>query len=110
MKLFVPILAALALSGANSGAFAKVTDADMLGKPAPLSAAQRTIVINPGTKWITVERGEVVRFEANNQEFAWTFDAMSSSFDMNRIAPAGALDRKLVVYVWPNAEDLSDNN
>src|SRR4029077_10383160 len=109
MKRFVPILAALALSGASLGAFAKVTEADMLGKPAPLPEAQRTIVINPGTKWITVQRGEVVRFVANNQEFAWDFDAMASSFDMSRIAPAGALDRKLVVYIWPNAEDLSNN-
>jgi hypothetical protein len=50
--------------------------------------------------------GQIV---ANNQEFAWAFDAMASSFDMNRIAPAGALDRKLVVYIWPNAEDLSNN-
>jgi len=109
MKLFVPILAVLALSGASFGAFANVTDADMFGKPAPQSEAQRTVVINPGTKWITVQRGEVVRFVANNQEFAWDFDALSSSFDLKRIAPAGALDRKLVVYIWPNAEDLSNN-
>jgi len=34
---------------------------------------------------------------------------MSSSFDLNRIAPSGALDRNLKVYVWPNAEDLSNN-
>ena len=109
MKLFVPILAALALLGASFGAFANVTDADMLGKAAPESAAQRTIVINPGTKWVTAQRGEVVRFVVNKQEFAWDFDALSSSFDMKRIAPAGALDRKLVVYIWPNAEDLSNN-
>jgi hypothetical protein len=55
-----------------------------------------------------VERGEVVKFVANGQEFAWAFNGMSSSFDLNRIAPSGTLDRNLKVYVWPNAEDLSD--
>jgi len=33
---------------------------------------------------------------------------MYSSFDLNRIAPNGVLDRRLKVYVWPNAEDLAD--
>ncbi len=33
---------------------------------------------------------------------------MSSSFDLNKVAPNGALDRDLTVYVWPNARDLAD--
>jgi hypothetical protein len=33
---------------------------------------------------------------------------MASSFDLNRVAPTGALNRDLKVYVWPNAEDLAD--
>jgi heavy-metal resistance protein CzcE len=107
MKPFVRAVAALTLSAASLAA-ASVTEADMLGKPAQASAAQRTISIDPKTRWITVERGETVKFVANGQEFAWAFNGMSSSFDLNRIAPTGTLNRDLKVYVWPNAEDLAD--
>jgi len=98
----------LFLSAASLAASAAVTDADMLGHAAQASAEERTVIISPKTRWVTVERGEVVRFVANGQEFAWAFDGMSSSFDLNRIAPSRTLDRDLKVYVWPNAEDLSD--
>jgi len=108
MRLFVSSVAALTLSAVSLAVTASVTEADMLGKPAQASAAQRTISIDLKTRWITVERGEVVKFVANGQEFAWAFNGMSSSFDLNRIAPSGTLDRNLKVYVWPNAEDLSD--
>ena len=108
MKLFVPVVAALTLSAASLAVTASVTEADMLGKPAQASAAQRTISIDLKTRWITVERGEVVKFVANGQEFAWDFDGMYSSFDLNRIAPTRTLNRDLKVYVWPNAEDLAD--
>jgi Heavy-metal resistance protein CzcE len=106
MKRLVPILAALSL--ASAGAIAKMTDADAVGTAAQASSAQRTVVIDPRTPWVTVERGEVVRFVSNGQEFAWAFNGVSSSFDLKRVAPAGTLDRDLTVYVWPNAQDLGD--
>ncbi len=108
MKLFVRAVAGLTLSAASLAATATVTESDMLGSPAQASAAQRTIVIDQKTRWITVERGEVVTFKANGRDFAWAFNGMGSSFDLNRIAPAGALDRALKVYIWPNAQDLAD--
>ncbi len=100
MKRLIPTLAMLTLSAASLTTNAKVTEADMLGNAAQPSAAK--------TKWITVEHDEVVRFLSNGQEFAWTFEGMSSSFALNKIAPNGALDRDLTVYVWPNARDLAD--
>jgi len=108
MKLFLPALAAATLSAASLVATAAVTETDMLGNPAQASAVQRTVVINPDTRWVTVEHGEVIRFVANGREFAWAFNGLSSSFDLNKVAPAGALDRDLKVYIWPNAEDLAD--
>src|SRR5438876_415237 len=108
MRLFVRTVAALILSAASLAAIASVTEADMFGKPAQASAAQRTISIDPKTRWVAVERGEVVKFVSNGQEFAWAFNGLSSSFDLDRIAPSGVLDRHLKVYIWPNAEDLSD--
>ena len=109
MKVFVPLLAARTLAGASARALAAVTEADMLGAAAQASAAQRTVVIGPKTLWVTVEKGEVVRFVSNGREFAWTFNGMSSTLDLKRIAPEGALDRRVMVYVWPNAQDISDN-
>jgi len=100
--------AALIFSAASLAASATVTDADMLGKAAQTAAAARTLIITPKTRWITVERGEIVKIVANGQEFAWAFNGMSSSFILNRIAPAGSLNRDVKVYVWPNAEDLAD--
>ena len=108
MKRFIPTLAMLALSATSLVAAAKVTEADMLGSAAQPLAAQRTIAIDAKTRWITVDRDEVVRFVSNGQEFAWAFNGMASSFKLSNIAPAGALDRELTVYIWPNARDLAD--
>jgi len=108
MKPAVRIVAAITLFIVSLAASAAVTESDMLGKAAQPSAAQRTVLIGPETRWVTVEHGEVVKFVANGQEFAWAFTGMSSSFDLSRVAPAGALDRSPKVYVWPNAQDLAD--
>jgi uncharacterized cupredoxin-like copper-binding protein len=109
MKLLAPTLAALALSAFSLAATATVTEADVLGHPAQLAAAQRTIVINAKTKWVNVKHGETVRFVAGGQEFTWDFDGMSSSFELNRVAPAGALGRKVTAYISPNDQDISSN-
>jgi len=109
MNRLIPTLALLTLSGASLSAIANVTEAYMLGSAAQPSAAQRTVVIDNQTKWITVKHDEVVRFLSNGQEFAWTFKGMASSFDLDKIAPSGALDRTPTVYVWPNAQDVADN-
>ena len=108
MKRIIPTLAVLTLSAASLIATARTTEADLLGRAAQASAAQRTIVIDDKTRWITAEHDEVVRFLSKGQEFAWTFDGTASSFKLSEVAPAGALDRDLTVYVWPNARDLSD--
>jgi len=108
MRPFVLAVAALTLSAASFAVTASVTDADMLGNAAQPSAAQRTVVIDTKTRWVTVERGDVVKFVANGREFAWAFNGLASSFDLNRIAPTGTLNRDLEVYVWPNADDLAD--
>src|SRR5207247_5997819 len=78
MRLFFPAVAALALSAASFAVTATVTEADMFGSPAQAAGAQRTISINPKTRWITVERGEAVKSVANGQEFAWAFNGLSS--------------------------------
>jgi heavy-metal resistance protein CzcE len=109
MNRLIPSLVMLALSAASLTTTAKVTEADIFGSAAQPPAAQRTIVIDDKTKSVTVEHDEVIRFLANGQEFAWAFNGMAGTLDMSRIAPAGAVDRALTVYVWPSARDLSEN-
>jgi hypothetical protein len=75
-----------------------------LGVPAPESAAMRSIVIAPDTRWVNVTGGETIRFLVGDKSFAWYFNGpeTASPFDMRRIAPQGVLDRQVLAYVAPN--------
>ena len=74
----------------------------LLGSPLPASHSQRTITINPDTKWVNVTQGEEIRFVAGATDFAWKFDGPGNrSFDLQQVAPAGVLSRTVTVYVAP---------
>jgi hypothetical protein len=109
MNRFIPSLVMLTLSAVSLTATARVTEADVLGSAAQPSVAERTVVIDNKTKAVTVKHDEVIRFLANGREFAWAFKGMAGTIDMAKIAPAGAVDRPLTVYVWPSARDIADN-
>lgn len=77
----------------------------LLGQPAVPEQAQRTIVITPTTRYVNVTEGDVVRFVAGGKIFAFNFDSSAaSSFELNRVAPAGILDHAVTVYVARNIE------
>ena len=97
MKLFAPTLAALTLSAVSLSATA-LTFGDLYGESAKISAAQRTIVVGPATKWVNVKHDEVVKFVAGDKEFAWAFDGLPQSFDLSKVAPSGAVDHRVLVY------------
>ncbi len=96
-------IGALGLVGAM-GAQAAVP-VDLLGDLTSASEASRTIAIGPGTRYVNVAQGEVVRFIANGREFAFNFDGVAdiSSFDLQRVAPAGMLDHSVIAYVAPQS-------
>lgn len=77
---------------------------DLLGNPAPLSAATRTIVITPATTYVNVTGGEIVKFVVGDKSFAWNFDsdAYAPAFELNVTAPSGVLDHDVIAYVAPN--------
>ncbi|HUL92545.1 MAG TPA: CzcE family metal-binding protein [Burkholderiales bacterium] len=104
MKVLAPAFAALALSAASLSANA-LTTGDRYGEPANASYAERTIVVTPQTKFINVTHGEVVKVKAGSQEFAWNFDGLAQPFELNKIAPEGALDHSVRVYVGASAQD-----
>ena len=86
------------------------TRVDLLGDPAPVSAATRTIVISPTTKYVNVTGGETVRFVAGDKSFAWNFDGeeYAPAFELNLTAPPGVLDHKVMAYVAPNPLYMGD--
>jgi hypothetical protein len=109
MKLLVPTFAALALTTAALSAGAATMRSDLLGEPAATTLGARTVVINANTKWVNVKHGEVIRFVANGREFAWNFDGLAqpSPFDLTEVAPSGALDHSVKVYLALGDEDVN---
>jgi heavy-metal resistance protein CzcE len=104
VKLFVPAVAALTLSAASLSANA-LTAGDLYGEPANPSYAERTIMVSPQTRFINVTRGEIVKLKVGSQEFAWDFDGLAQPFELSKIAPQGALDHSVRVYVGVSAQD-----
>src|SRR5258706_15777759 len=75
------------------------------GEPAPPAAAERTIVIGANTRFVNVNHGEIVKFVANGQEFAWDFDGLPQVFDLKQVAPQGAIDHSVRVYIATTLND-----
>ncbi|RZI41493.1 hypothetical protein EGT07_18095 [Herbaspirillum sp. HC18] len=78
--------------------------AKLLGDPAPVEAATKTIVLQPGTRWVNVTGGDIVKFVAGDKAFGWAFNVGSSvtSFDLSRVAPPGILNHPVMAYVAPD--------
>jgi type IV secretory pathway VirB9-like protein len=76
----------------------------LIGTPASQEEATRTITITPSTRFVNVSYGDVVSFKTSSgQEFAVRFDVGDgvSSFDLQRVAPPGALDHQVTAYIVP---------
>jgi hypothetical protein len=84
---------------------------DLLGSSSSPSTARSTIVVTPNTDYVTVKRGDIVKFIAADKEFTWDFNGPDtvSSFELNRVAPPGLLDHKVVAYVDSNPLSLYGN-
>jgi hypothetical protein len=104
VKFFAPAFAAFTLSAASLSANA-LTAGDLYGEPANPSYAVRTIVVTPQTKYINVARGEVVNLKVGSKEFAWNFDGLPQPFELSKIAPEGAVDHDVRVYVATTETD-----
>ena len=107
IRFMYPIAAAVAAASLLSGcaSTAQVQPRiDLLGMPVIDQAAAHTITITPETRWVNVTAGDTIRFATGSQTFAWSFQASPNvaMFDLNQIAPPGALGRSVPVYITPN--------
>lgn len=77
---------------------------ELYGQPAPVTAAERTIVITPATRYVNVEGGQIVKFVLPDKEFAWNFNTAQTvaSFSLNDVAPPGVLTQPVRAYVSPD--------
>lgn len=76
---------------------------DPLGTAVAPTAATRTIDVNDQTRSISVEQGEIVRFNIDGKVFAWQFDTLRDGrMDLSTIAPADVHVHGVSVYVAPN--------
>jgi hypothetical protein len=109
-KLLFPAFITMALSlSACSTTVDPVREMALWGDPAPVTAATRTVVIGPATRYVNAEGGETVKFVSNGQEFAWTFYPETDVyFELNKVAPRGMLDHRVMASslpperYWPN--------
>lgn len=85
---------------------------NLLGDPAPISAATETIVIRPDTKWVNVTGGDTVKFVVGDKSFAWVFNVAStvSVFDLSRVAPPGVLNQPVDAYISPDPRYIGGGN
>lgn len=99
MNRFIPLAFTLVLPvAANS--------ADHLGTPAPAKAADRTVVVKPGTKYINADRGDVVTVVHGDKSFTWEFDTFGApNFALKEIAPGDFGTGHVRVYVSDRYDD-----
>ncbi len=104
MKSSKRTLAAMALfAGAMTSASSfAITKYDLLGTSTPMasSPAQRTILVDSGTRWINVNYGETVRFvlpgAGEENSFTWRFDGLGNQVQLSELFPGAA---QIPIYV-----------
>jgi hypothetical protein len=98
------LLAACLLAVLMSSGCATRNYTDLYGQAAPVTGANRTIVISPDTRYVNVEGGEVIRFVVGGKEFGWDFYVARTvhTFDLKEVAPVGLLDHSVRVYLTPD--------
>lgn len=73
------------------------------GHVAAPSAASRTVTVTPDTRSVTVEQGDIVRFDIDGASLVWHFDTLDTrSFDFAAIAPSALKPGRTRVYVREN--------
>jgi hypothetical protein len=99
MKLIPAITAALLL-GATTIVNANAASTPIwIGQLVHSDNADRTIVIEPGTRYVNVSQGEKVKFVANGREYVIDFNGVDRNTDLRSLLPAGVLDREIITYV-----------
>jgi hypothetical protein len=104
-RLLLSLSLAATLAIASNAALACHTEQPIsfLGTIVPeQSPADEVVVIADATRYVNVTGGTTVRFVAGERSFTWNFEtggARIVPFDLERIAPRGFLNHRVVAYV-----------
>jgi hypothetical protein len=106
-KSLVSAAIAIAFGAFSLSAAASTRSSSFMGETAPVSAASRTIVIGADTQHVDVFPNETVKFESNGRAFAASFAGLRSGYDLRTLAPEGALDHAVRLYVMLDPLNIS---
>ena len=108
-------LTSLALTAAlGAGGTVQAQLKSLPGTPVQAAAAERTIVIDSGTRWVNVKHNETVNFVVKGasaeQSFAFRFDALDSSYPakLSAIAPKALSVKDVTVYVDHSTNPITE--
>ncbi len=78
------------------------------GGEAPARAADYRISITAATRWVNVNNGDTVQFEAGGKAFTWHFRTFKGTkiFNLALIAPAGMAVGAVRVFVAQNVFEM----
>jgi hypothetical protein len=100
-------VATLGLAASLGAQAATMSPKSLLGDPVSAEQGLRTVEIKPGTKFVNVDHGEIIKFVANGKEFGFNFDDHNHMpFNLQQVAPAGVLDHQVMVYENEGPADL----
>jgi hypothetical protein len=102
MKFIATVLLATATTFSVS-AYA-ITSGDQIGHSANGTIAQRTIDVNANTRYVNVQRGDIVEFTAGSNSVVWQFDGVKETIPLSQVFPSAADAQNVTVYVA--VEDL----
>jgi hypothetical protein len=97
---------AVLLSGAARAEPERIGLETLLGGPLSSDApVNRVVRIDASTRWVNVNEGDFVKFVARNSgaggdyAFSWDFSTQMNAINLEEIAPAGMIGRRLYVYI-----------
>lgn len=100
-------LSALSLAGASQAATGAngehlMNGRSVYGSAAPASSSVKEVNVNQLDS-LNVNCGDTLTFRQGEKSFTWKFDVISHRIvDLQKIAPAGFVDKPLLVYVDRN--------
>ena len=106
MKLIPAITTALILGATTVVNVNAASTPIWIGQLVHTENADRTIVIDSGTRYVNVSQGEKIKFVANGQEYVVDFNGVDRNTDLRNLLPAGAVDREIITYVGQSPFNL----
>lgn len=101
-KFLRPLMLGALIAATGTTAYA-ASHTDRFGNAVPVSGKQRTIELQPGTRYLNIEQGQTLKFIVQGKAFAWNFDTFGTPvFNLAEIAPKDVDVGNVKVYISPD--------